>query len=143
MNGGLTIDEHVTIPASELAYRASRAGGPGGQHVNTSSTRVEVTWNIRESSALTEALRQRLLRRLASRLDTEGNLRLTSARTRSQARNRDDVTERLRALIAKALVPPKPRKRTKPPRASKEKRLQQKKKRAETKALRRPPDEHQ
>jgi len=143
MNGGLTIDEHVTIPASELAYRASRAGGPGGQHVNTSSTRVEVTWNIRESSALTEALRQRLLRRLASRLDTEGNLRLTSARTRSQARNREDVTERLRALIAKALVPPKPRKRTKPPRASKEKRLQQKKKRAETKALRRPPDEHQ
>lgn len=139
MDGSLEIDRDLTIPATELTFRASRSGGPGGQHVNTTSTRVEVTWDVGASSVLTDAQRALLLRRLASRLDSGGVLRLTSAKTRSQARNREDVTERLRSLIARALVPPKPRKRTKPPRSSKEKRLKEKKKRSETKALRRPP----
>jgi ribosome-associated protein len=141
MDGELPTDGGVRIPVAELTYRATRAGGPGGQHVNTSSTRVEVTWNVAASAALTEEQRALLMRRLASRLDGSGVLRLTSARTRSQARNKEDVTERLEALVARALEPPKPRRRTRPPRAAKEKRLREKKKRSETKELRRPPDD--
>lgn len=140
-DGGIPIDGGVTIPVTELTFRASRSGGPGGQHVNTSSTRVELTWDVAASPALSEEQRARVMRRLANRIDGSGVLHMSSARTRSQARNRDDVTERFRGLLARALEPPKPRKRTRPPRASKEKRLSEKKKRSETKALRRPPKE--
>ena len=103
------------LPLAELEFRASRSGGPGGQHVNTSSTRVEVTGGTsRGSPALSEEQRQRLLARLASRLDGTGRLRLVSSGSRSQLRNREDVTERLREVVAQALVVPKTRKRTAP-----------------------------
>jgi ribosome-associated protein len=137
--GFLEVSPDLRVPLAELEFRASRSGGPGGQHVNTSSTRVEVTWDVAGSPALSEAQRQRLLVRLASRLDGTGRIRLVSSSTRSQLRNREDVTERLREVVAQALVVPKARKRTRTPRAAKAARLESKRRRAATKRDRRPP----
>jgi ribosome-associated protein len=137
--GFLDVSPDLRVPLAELEFRASRSGGPGGQHVNTSSTRIEVTWDVAGSPALTEEQRQRLLARLASRLDGTGRLRLVSSSTRSQLRNREDVTERLREVVAQALVVPKTRKRTRPPRAAKAARLESKRRRSATKRDRRPP----
>lgn len=137
--GFLDVSPDLRVPLAELEFRASRSGGPGGQHVNTSSTRVEVTWDVAGSPALSEDQRQRLLARLASRLDGAGQLRLVSSSTRSQLRNREDVTERLREVVAQALVVPKPRKRTRTPRAAKAARLESKRRRSATKRDRRPP----
>jgi ribosome-associated protein len=137
--GFLDVSPDLRVPLAELEFRASRSGGPGGQHVNTSSTRVEVTWDVAGSPALSEEQRQRLLARLASRLDSTGRLRLVSSSTRSQLRNREDVTERLREVVAQALVVPKTRKRTRPPRAAKAARLESKRRRSATKRDRRPP----
>jgi ribosome-associated protein len=107
--------------------------------VNTSSTRVEVWWDVAASPALTEEQRQRLLARLASRLDGAGRLRVVSGASRSQRRNREAVTERLRELVAAALVVPKVRKRTRPSRAAKAARLEDKRRRSATKRDRRAP----
>ena len=137
--GFLEVSPDLRVPLAELEFRASRSGGPGGQHVNTSSTRVEVTWDVAGSPALSEEQRQRLLVRLASRLDGTGRIRLVSSSTRSQLRNREDVTERLREVVAQALVVPKARKRTRTPRAAKAARLENKRRRAATKRDRRPP----
>jgi ribosome-associated protein len=135
----LVVSPALRLPLAELEYRASRSGGPGGQHVNTSSTRVEVWWDVAGSSALTEEQRARLLARLATRLDSAGRLRLVSSGSRSQLRNREEVTERLRDLVAAALRVPKARKRTRPSRAAKAARLEAKRKRAAVKRERRPP----
>jgi ribosome-associated protein len=137
--GFLEVSPDLRVPLAELEFRASRSGGPGGQHVNTSSTRVEVTWDVAGSAALSGEQRQRLLARLASRLDGRGRIRLVSSSTRSQLRNREDVTERLREVVAQALVVPKARKRTRTPRAAKAARLESKRRRAATKRDRRPP----
>ena len=137
--GFLEVSPDLRVPLAELEFRASSSGGPGGQHVNTSSTRVEVTWDVAGSPALSEEQRQRLLVRLASRLDGTGRIRLVSSSTRSQLRNREDVTERLREVVAQALVVPKARKRTRTPRAAKAARLENKRRRAATKRDRRPP----
>ena len=135
----LEINPTLRVPTAELEYRASRSGGPGGQHVNTSSTRVEVWWDVAGSPSLDEEQRARLLTRLASRLDTGGRLRLVSSGSRSQLRNREEVTERLRDVVAEALVIPKKRKKTKPSRAAKAARLDHKRRRSATKRDRRPP----
>lgn len=138
----LVVSPTLAIPRQELVARATRAGGPGGQHVNTSSTRVELTWDVRHSSALTDAQRARLLTQLASRLDARGVLRVVAADTRSQARNRALAEVRLAALVAKALVVPKVRRATKPSRGQRAERLADKRRNAERKAARRrPPDE--
>jgi ribosome-associated protein len=137
--GFLDVSPDLRVPLAELEFRASRSGGPGGQHVNTSSTRVEVTWDVAGSPSLSEEQRQRLLVRLESRLDSAGRLRLVSSSTRSQLRNREDVTERLREVVAQGLVVPKTRKRTRTPRAAKAARLENKRRRAATKRDRRPP----
>lgn len=131
----------VRIPASELTVRATRAGGPGGQHVNTSSTRVEVVWNARQSVALTEAQRARLELRLASKLDASGALRVVAADTRSQSQNRGLALARLAALLREGLAVPKVRRATKPTRSSKEARLGEKKRRSHVKRDRRWRDE--
>jgi ribosome-associated protein len=133
----LEIGPDLRLPRAELEYRASRSGGPGGQHVNTSSTRVEVWWDIAASPTLSEDQRARLLTALAARLDGEGRLRLVSSGSRSQLRNREDVTERLRDIVARALVVPKRRKRTKPSRAAKAARLDAKRRRSALKRERR------
>ena len=132
----LIVNDALAIPRAELAYQPSRAGGPGGQHVNTSSTRIEVRWDVAGSPALSDAQRAQLLTRLAPRLDTAGQLRLVAAGSRSQLRNREEVTERLRAVIADALKVRKSRRRTKVPRAAKERRLEMKKKRGDVKRMR-------
>jgi ribosome-associated protein len=139
----LRITDAVAIPWHELEYRATRSGGPGGQHVNTSATRVEVVWDVAASAALDEAERARLMERLASRLDGAGRLRLVSSASRSQLQNREGVTARLRDVVAHALAVPKPRKRTRPTAASKARRLEQKRRRATLKRGRRarPDDE--
>lgn len=129
----LVVDPHLTIPRSELTFRASRAGGPGGQHVNTSSTRVEVSWNVDRSRALTDDQRNRLRTKLASRLDGDGNIRVVGSEYRSQSRNRTAAEERLADVIRRALVERRPRKRTRPGRSAVETRLREKKLRAERK----------
>jgi len=135
--GLLAVTDSVAIPRAELQYRASRAGGAGGQHVNTSSTRIELLWNLTSTQALDDDARARVATKLASRLDGEGNLRVVSSARRSQAQNREAAEERLAELVRGALAVPRRRKPTKPTRASKEARLGAKKKRAETKRQRR------
>jgi ribosome-associated protein len=137
--GHLRVNGRVSIPPSELTIKATRAGGPGGQHVNTSSTRVEVAWDARHSTALTEADRARLEEKLVTRIDSRGVIRVTAADTRSQAQNRALALERLAKLVHDALVVPRARRATKPTRSSKEKRLDTKKRRSSTKRDRRSP----
>lgn len=138
--GAIQVNPALAIPAAELSYRASRSGGPGGQHVNTSSTRIELVWDVANSPSLTEEQRARLLEKLSGRINSEGVLALASAATRSQHRNREDVTERFAILLREALEVPRARRKTRPSRASKERRLQEKKQRSETKRIRRSPD---
>lgn len=126
----VSINLHLAIPLSEIEYRFARSGGPGGQHVNTSSTRVEVVWNIRRTLVLTEGQRARLVAVLASKLDSDGGLRVVSSETRSQKRNRDLAEARLAETVRLALVVPKKRKRTRVPRGAVERRLAEKKRRA-------------
>ena len=140
-DNSLDITPTLRLPLSELDYRASRSGGPGGQHVNTSSTRVEVWWDVAGSPSLNPEQRARLLERLSGKLDSSGRLRLVSSATRSQLRNREDVTQRLQTVVADALAVPKKRKATKPSRASKTARLEAKRRRAATKRRRRAPGE--
>ena len=137
----LDIIPDLRLPLAELEYQASRSGGPGGQHVNTSSTRIEVWWDVAGSPSLSPEQRAQLLERLGARLDSTGRLRLVSSGTRSQLRNREDVTERLRSVVAAALAIRKRRKPTKPSRAAKAARLEAKRQRAATKRQRRPPGE--
>lgn len=129
----LVVNSRVAIPRSELTFRASRAGGAGGQHVNTSSTRVELLWNVAQSSAIHDDERVRLLERLASRLDGDGILRVVSSEQRSQLQNRSAAERRLAELVRRALVVPKIRRRSRTPRAAVEARLREKKRRAERK----------
>lgn len=133
----LRVNARLAIPAAELTVRATRAGGPGGQHVNTASTRVEVTWSVAESPTLDEASRTLLRERLAARLDTRGTLRVVAADTRSQSQNRDLALARLADTVRRALVVPKKRRATKPSRAATEARIEAKKRRSSTKADRR------
>lgn len=126
----------LVIPEAELHYRATPGGGPGGQHVNRSATRIELWWNLETSRAPSVAQRALLRDRLASRLDQEGWLRLIESKSRSQLRNREAVTERLRALLARSVMPRKARKRTGVPAAEKRRRLEAKRQRAEVKRLR-------
>ncbi|HEU4523942.1 MAG TPA: alternative ribosome rescue aminoacyl-tRNA hydrolase ArfB [Gemmatimonadales bacterium] len=137
--GQLVITPALSLPLAELDYRATRSGGPGGQHVNTSSTRIELWWNVRGSPSLSEEQRGRLLERLAGRVDGDGWVRLVASESRSQLRNREAATERLRELVAAALTVPKPRKRTKPSRAAKAARLEAKRRRSALKRDRRLP----
>ena len=134
----LQLSAGLAIPRSELSYRASRAGGAGGQHVNTSSTRIELLWNVRTSGVLDEDSRARITERLASRIDGEGWIRVVSSVRRSQTQNRDAAEARLIELLKHALVVQKRRKPTKPSRGAKEARLSEKKKRGDTKRQRRP-----
>ncbi len=127
----------ISIPASELEARATRAGGPGGQHVNTSSTRIELVWRLPTSRVVTDAQRARIAEKLAGRLDADGNVRVVASDTRSQAQNRALAESRLTALVTRALAMPKPRRRTKPTRASVERRLSDKRRRSERKSRRR------
>lgn len=134
--GDLLLAGGNRIPASELVEQASRSGGPGGQHVNTSSTRVTLRWNLRETRGLRPEARARALARLATRLTRAGEIVLHADSHRSRRRNQQDARERLQALVAEALVVEKPRRATKPTRASRGRRLDAKRRRGESKQLR-------
>jgi len=133
----LVVNESLSIPRSELDVRVSRASGAGGQHVNKTSSRVEIFWNVKSSGALSDEQRERLLRRLASRLTSEGSLRIVASDMRSQLRNRGIAEERLVEMVRSALVVPKKRRATRPTRASKEARLDEKKRQSSKKKERR------
>ncbi|HEY8309609.1 MAG TPA: alternative ribosome rescue aminoacyl-tRNA hydrolase ArfB [Gemmatimonadaceae bacterium] len=131
------MNDRLSIPRTELGIRASRASGAGGQHVNKTSTRVEVTWNVVTSPSLGDADRVRLGTRLASRLSEDGELRVVASDTRSQLQNRELAETRLVEIVRRALVVPKPRKKTRPTRAAREARLTDKRKISEKKRVRR------
>jgi ribosome-associated protein len=130
----------VRIPLGELAFAFVRSPGPGGQHVNKTSTRVELRFNLVDSPSLPEDLRARARSRLQSRLNAEGELVLASSQHRSQMRNRVDCIRRFTEAMTTAIKPPGPRRRkTRPGRAAVARRLDAKKKHANKKTQRRRP----
>ena len=137
MSDPLRVNDQISIPRAELEFHATRAGGPGGQHVNTSSTRIELLWNVRTTRALSDEDRERVQQRLASRTDADGFIRVVSSESRSQLRNRESAETRLAEILQRALRTPRKRIPTRPSRASREARLQDKRKRSEKKRMRR------
>ena len=135
----LQITRTVAVDDSELDFAVARSGGPGGQHANTSSTKVELRWDVNETTALTDAQRELVHQRLGNRINSEGVLVLQSSEYRSQTRNREAVISRFTALLADALRIQASRRPTKPTRAARKRRLEAKRRRSDTKALRRVP----
>ncbi len=127
-----------TIPDDELTFRATRAGGPGGQHVNKTSTKIEVLWDVGRSAALSESQRQRIIEKLSNRIDADGVLRVVAGARRSQLQNRVAAVARINELVREALTESKPRKPTKVPKRAREERRAEKKRRSETKQQRKP-----
>jgi ribosome-associated protein len=130
---GLVINDKVTIPLAELSFRFSRSSGPGGQHAQKSSTRVELLFDVANSPSLTEAQRARVLERLSGYVDSDGVLHLVSQSERSQVRNRQEIVDRFRTLVRRALKRRKRRRPTRPTAASKERRLREKKRHSQIK----------
>ena len=125
----------ISLPESEMTWRFSRSSGAGGQHVNTTDTRVELTWSLTDTIALTADQKELAARRLRSRL-VDGSITVVSSRYRSQHRNREAARVRLEQLVTQAVVPPKPRRPTRRTRASVERRLDAKKRRSDVKKSR-------
>ena len=139
MPGDLPVRGTIVIPAAELSWRFSRSGGPGGQSVNTSDTRVELSFDVGQTTALGPTLRARALDRLAVRL-VDGVLTVSASEYRSQLRNREAAERRLVEILTEAIAPPPRRRRpTQPSRAARARRLEQKKRRSDIKRLRRRP----
>ncbi|MDG5807094.1 alternative ribosome rescue aminoacyl-tRNA hydrolase ArfB [Streptomyces ossamyceticus] len=133
LSRGLTIRGSVSVPEAELMWRFSRSSGPGGQHVNTSDSQVELRFDVANTEALPEVWKRRALERLAGRL-VDGVVSVRSSEHRSQWRNRETAAVRLAALLAEATAPPpKPRRPTRIPKGINERRLREKKQRSETK----------
>jgi ribosome-associated protein len=131
------VNERLTIPAAELSWRFSRSGGPGGQGVNTTDSRVELSWDLAGSELLPPALRARAVERLGNRL-VQGVLTVVASEHRSQLRNREAAAARLAGIVAGAIAPPpRTRRATRPTKGSVERRIGQKKRRGETKRNRR------
>jgi ribosome-associated protein len=130
----IQVTRSVSLPRSEIDYRFSRSSGPGGQHAQKSDTRVEASFDVEASSALSEAQKRRVLGKAGP------VLRAIAQDERSQWRNRELATERLVESLRQALRVPRRRRPTKPTKASKERRLEQKRRRGDVKRLRRPPD---
>ncbi|CAN5899727.1 alternative ribosome rescue aminoacyl-tRNA hydrolase ArfB [soil metagenome] len=139
MSTPLVIDAKVTIPGHDLEWTAVRASGPGGQNVNKVSSKIELTFDLEDSVALTDAIKARLRVIAKNTMDAEGRVLVTSQKTRDQSKNLADAREKLREIILKALVVPKKRKPTKPTKGSKVRRLTTKKKVGAKKAARKPP----
>ncbi|MBK7580662.1 MAG: aminoacyl-tRNA hydrolase [Myxococcales bacterium] len=141
MASDLVVNSSLTIPEADLGVRAVRSSGPGGQNVNKVSTKIELRFDLRSTSALRPEVKVRLRRLAASRLDAEGALVITSQATRSQAQNLEDARAKLADLIRAALFVPKRRRPTKPTRASKERRLDAKRHQSQKKQTRGSRDE--
>src|SRR4051795_3157597 len=137
----LDVTRSVVIPAHELSWRFSRSSGPGGQSVNTADSRVELSYDIANSNALSPLLRRRALDRLAARL-VDGVITVTASEHRSQLRNRETALARLADLLRGAIAPPAPPRRpSRPSRAAVDRRIAEKKRRAEVKKQRRSTDD--
>ncbi|GAA0207610.1 alternative ribosome rescue aminoacyl-tRNA hydrolase ArfB [Cytobacillus oceanisediminis] len=130
--------DRFRVPDDELSWRFSRSSGPGGQHVNTSDTRVEVSWDLASSAVLSATQRAQALERLRTRL-VDGTLTIASSQYRSQHRNREAARVRLEQVVAAAIVPPRPRRATRPTRGSQQRRIDAKKRRGDVKRSRRRP----
>lgn len=137
MSGPVRVRGGLVVPESELAWRFSRSSGPGGQHVNTSDTRVELSYDVARSPSLGDVQRARALERLAGRL-VDGVLTVAASEFRSQWRNREAASARLAALLADAIAPPaRARRPTRPGRGAEQRRLDDKDRRSRTKQARR------
>ena len=133
----MRVTPSITIDESEIEERFIRASGPGGQNVNKVASAVQLRFDARGSRALPDAVAVRLIKLAGARATKEGVIVIEASRLRTQAQNREDARARLKALIAKAAIPPRKRVATRPTRASKERRMESKKQRGEVKAGRR------
>lgn len=133
----IVVSPRLTIPAGELTLSFARSGGPGGQNVNKVASKVELRWNPTTSAALSDDDRAWLVSRLARRLTNDGTLIVTSTATRDQIKNRDDAMSKLALVVRAALERPKVRRPTKPSRAAKRRRVEDKRHRAQIKRQRR------
>ncbi len=137
MPDDVRVNDRLTIPAAELSWRFSRSGGPGGQGVNTTDSRVELSWDLAGSEVLPPAVRERAVERLRNRL-VNGVLTVTASEHRSQLRNREAAAARLAGIVAGAIAPPaRVRRPTRPSRRAVERRIAEKKRRGEIKRNRR------
>jgi ribosome-associated protein len=132
----LRIDAGLVIPASDLSWTAARSSGPGGQHVNKTASKVELRFDLAGTRALTAWTKARLRTLARGRLGADGQIRVVSQKTREQAKNLDDARERLAIIIREALVVPKPRRKTRPTKASKTRRINAKRQQSAKKQLR-------
>ncbi|MBT4866476.1 MAG: aminoacyl-tRNA hydrolase [Planctomycetaceae bacterium] len=135
----LVVTRSIRIPRDEFTFTFMRSSGPGGQNVNKVNTKVRLRWDVAKSPSLSEAVRERFRKTYSRRITAEGDLLITSQRYRDQVRNIDDCLEKLRELLAAVAAPPRKRKKTRPSRASKERRLQGKREQSERKRSRRKP----
>jgi len=137
MDDALRITGSCSVPMHEISFRFSKSGGPGGQNVNKRETQVELLFDVGASPSLGPRQRERVLRRLAPRLDAGGVLHIVASEERTQGRNREMALERFRDVMRQALAPDPPKRRpSKPSKAAKERRLESKKRRAKTKRQR-------
>lgn len=136
MKNDIPIKNGIIIPEHELEISSSRSGGAGGQHVNKTSTKITLRWNVKKSSALNDEQKQRILQKLSSQITADGDLIIHSSSTRSQDQNKKMALIRLAQLISKALYVPKKRMATRVSKGAKEARLEEKSHRSEIKKLR-------
>ncbi len=136
MKKGLSIKNSIVIPEQELIITTSGSGGPGGQHVNKTQSRITIRWNVLQTTALTDEQKQRVYAKLSNRLTTEGDLLINNSSSRSQQHNKEQALNQLADEIRKALIVPKKRMKTKVPVAVKESQLQAKKQRSQVKKMR-------
>ncbi|MBV8315641.1 MAG: aminoacyl-tRNA hydrolase [Planctomycetaceae bacterium] len=136
----LKVNDRISIPPGEFRWEVARSGGPGGRNVNKVNSKVLLRWNPTTSPSLPEPVRARLLKALANRLTREGELLVTSQRSRDQARNLADCLTKVRALVLDAANPPKVRHLSRPTLASRIRRVEEKGRRSATKRLRRKPE---
>jgi ribosome-associated protein len=136
MEDPVVVNEELSLPLAEIEFRASRSSGPGGQHANVTASRIEAVFDVEASPTLSDEQRTRLLEKLGDRVSA------VAQDARSQARNRELALERLREKLAAGLVRPKKRRPTRPSRAAKERRLEQKRRTSQRKSQRRRPDDY-
>jgi ribosome-associated protein len=139
----LRINAQIAIPRSELRFSFVRSSGPGGQNVNKVASKAVLRWAVASSPSLPEGVRNRFLTRYARRINDRGELILSSQRYRDQARNIEDCMKKLQEMLLTAAKVPRPRKKSRPTKASREVRLGQKRSIAEKKQRRRPPSAEQ
>jgi ribosome-associated protein len=136
----IRLSSRVRVPEHELEFRVARAGGPGGQGVNTTDSKVELRWDLEASDALAGWQKDLVRERLGNRITKDGVLIIQAAEERSQHQNRAAAVARFRSLVGEAIVPPKSRRRTRVSRAAKRRRVEEKRRRGEVKKLRKPPE---